>query len=113
MPGSSSSSSRGFGTSLKQEHTPLLPLSSQQQQQPPPPTMPTYLFSPHPPVSCTGAGKTLVAAEVIRRKLPALKAATKAVLFMAPTNPLVAQVCAVTHVVEHGGQQCVPTRWFQ
>jgi hypothetical protein len=40
-----------------------------------------------------GAGKTLVAAEVIRRKLPALKAATKAVLFMAPTNPLVAQVC--------------------
>lgn len=39
-----------------------------------------------------GAGKTLIAAEVIRRKLPALKAATKAVLFMAPTNPLVAQV---------------------
>jgi ERCC4-related helicase len=46
------------------------------------------LFSRHP----TGAGKTLIAAEVIRRKLPALKAATKAVLFMAPTNPLVAQV---------------------
>lgn len=43
-----------------------------------------------------GAGKTLIAAEVIRRKLPALKAATKAVLFMAPTNPLVAQVRLAT-----------------
>jgi ERCC4-related helicase len=39
-----------------------------------------------------GAGKTLIAAEVIRAKLPSLKAAGKAVLFMAPTNPLVAQV---------------------
>jgi len=43
-------------------------------------------------VNHAGAGKTLIAADVIRRKLPALKAATKAVLFMAPTNPLVAQV---------------------
>lgn len=40
---------------------------------------------------------------MIRRKLPALKAATKAVLFMAPTNPLVAQVGVVTHVVKHRG----------
>jgi ERCC4-related helicase len=43
--------------------------------------------------ACAGAGKTLIAAEVIRRKLPSLKAQCKAVLFMAPTNPLVAQVC--------------------
>jgi ERCC4-related helicase len=34
----------------------------------------------------------LIAAEVIRAKLPSLKQAGKAVLFMAPTNPLVAQV---------------------
>lgn len=61
----------------------------------------TQLFAP-PNASCAGAGKTLIAAEVIRRKLPALKAATKAVLFMAPTNPLVAQVGVWAHVVKPG-----------
>jgi hypothetical protein len=46
-----------------------------------------------PLLASAGAGKTLVAAEVIRRRLPELKAAGKAVCFMAPTNPLVEQVC--------------------
>eukprot|EP00775_Hariotina_reticulata_P012039 gene12039-12182_t len=41
----------------------------------------------------TGAGKTLIAAEVIRERLPAIKAAQKTVVFLAPTNPLVAQQC--------------------
>lgn len=39
----------------------------------------------------TGSGKTLIAAEVIKRKLPALRAAKKVAVFLAPTNPLVAQ----------------------
>jgi ERCC4-related helicase len=39
-----------------------------------------------------GGGKTLVAAEVIRRKLPQLKAANQLAIFLAPTNPLAAQV---------------------
>ncbi|KAF6258330.1 hypothetical protein COO60DRAFT_1639253 [Scenedesmus sp. NREL 46B-D3] len=50
----------------------------------------------------TGAGKTLIAAEVIRAKLPELKAAGKAVLFMAPTNPLVAQQCDEALGRSHG-----------
>lgn len=40
-----------------------------------------------------GAGKTLIAAEIIRSKLPLLKAAGQVAVFLAPTNPLADQVC--------------------
>eukprot|EP00878_Enallax_costatus_P019167 GHUV01020212.1.p1 GENE.GHUV01020212.1~~GHUV01020212.1.p1 ORF type:complete len:231 (+),score=41.82 GHUV01020212.1:254-946(+) len=50
----------------------------------------------------TGSGKTLIAAEVIRHKLPALKAAGKAVIFLAPTNPLVEQQCNEIFIKKHG-----------
>eukprot|EP00775_Hariotina_reticulata_P010973 gene10973-11128_t len=50
----------------------------------------------------TGAGKTMIAAEVIRRRLPDLKAAGKAVCFMAPTNPLVEQQCVEALGRTHG-----------
>jgi ERCC4-related helicase len=39
----------------------------------------------------TGSGKTRIAAEVIARKLPALSTAHRKAVFLAPTNPLVAQ----------------------
>jgi ERCC4-related helicase len=39
-----------------------------------------------------GSGKTLIAAEVIRHKLPALHQANKVAVFLAPTNPLTDQV---------------------
>jgi len=49
--------------------------------------------------SAAGAGKTLIAAEVILDRLPAIKAAQKTVVFLAPTNPLVAQVRAAAAAV--------------
>ena len=39
----------------------------------------------------TGSGKTLIAAEVVRRMAPALAAARRRAVFLAPTNALVAQ----------------------
>lgn len=60
---------------------------------------------------CAGAGKTLIAAEVIRAKLPALKQQGKAVLFLAPTNPLVAQVRRThAHMQEGSGKALPPSR---
>lgn len=50
----------------------------------------------HAAHACTipGSGKTLIAGEVIRHRLRPLKQAGKAIIFLAPTNPLVAQVRA-------------------
>lgn len=42
-----------------------------------------------------GSGKTLIAAEVIRNKLPALRQANKVAVFLAPTNPLTDQVSRI------------------
>lgn len=47
-------------------------------------------FMPHPHTS--GSGKTRIAAEVLKLKLPELKGRGKAAVFLAPTNPLVIQV---------------------
>jgi replicative superfamily II helicase len=52
------------------------------------PTSPPNLHATQP----AGSGKTLIAAEVVRRMLPGLAAQNKRAVFVAPTNPLVSQV---------------------
>eukprot|EP00775_Hariotina_reticulata_P010788 gene10788-10945_t len=50
----------------------------------------------------TGSGKTLISAEVIHRRLIDIRDTKKTVVFLAPTNPLVAQQCQDILVDVHG-----------